>query len=234
MALTLPDAFKNRNLVQNWLFQLYYDYEIILVDDGSADSTADIAFKYKDKVRVYTIENGGIERASNFGIGKAYGEFILRVDADDKLTSHCLQRMSEHLSKDFISFFYSNYWVINSESKLISEMYLPEFEEREVLRRGDFLATGTFYRKTDLLEVGCYSEEYKNCGLENYELIINMIGSDKKGLLVPEPLFYYRKHDNNFSIERRQAIDEYGQALFKRNRLGHYGYNVFHPYRGSE
>ena len=212
----------------------FKDYEIILVDDGSTDATSAIASKYKDKVQIFRTENVGIERASNYGIAKTLGDFILRVDADDKLASNCLRQMSEYLSKDSVSFFYSDYWVINSDGKTTGIMCLPEFQEKEILQRGDFLATGTFYRKKDLLEVGCYSEEHKNCGLENYELIINMIKDNKRGHHLAEPLFYYRKHGDNFSEGRRQAIDEYGQELFKESQLGRYTHSIFHPYKGSE
>ena len=61
------------------------DYEIIVVVDGSTDNTANILSTIKDsKVTCYTIDNCGIEKASNYGFSKAKGEiYIVRVDADD-------------------------------------------------------------------------------------------------------------------------------------------------------
>ena len=44
MALTLPDAFKNRNIVQNWLFQLYYDDESAFLGTSFYDTKVDNVF----------------------------------------------------------------------------------------------------------------------------------------------------------------------------------------------
>ncbi|MGH6911096.1 MAG: glycosyltransferase family 2 protein [Phenylobacterium sp.] len=68
------------------LSQTYRDFELILVDDGSRDGTADIlrAFaKDDDRVRVVRRDNGGIVAALNTGLAVSVGEYVARMDADD-------------------------------------------------------------------------------------------------------------------------------------------------------
>ena len=63
------------------------DYELILINDGSRDSSAQIMEsyrgKYPDTVRTLTVENGGQGRARNIGISMAKGDYIGFADSDD-------------------------------------------------------------------------------------------------------------------------------------------------------
>lgn len=210
----------------------FYDFEVIVVDDGSTDDTQERLKKYNDKrLRVFVIENAGIEAASNFGINKALGKYIVRVDADDKLASNFLIVTNSHIGKDNYQFYYANYRIIDSESNELEEIKLPAFNEEEILSRGDFLATGTAYNKQALLDIGLYSEQVRNCGLENYELIIKMLRKNYRGKLIEDSLFYYRRHASNLSETRRVNIIQYGSEMFKRFGLGTYRTNANHPYK---
>lgn len=71
------------------LGQKYKDFELILVDDGSKDSSPRICDEYamKDnRVRVFHKPNGGVSSARNLGISKARGEWLTFIDADDYIT----------------------------------------------------------------------------------------------------------------------------------------------------
>jgi CDP-glycerol glycerophosphotransferase len=70
-------------------FQLYREIEIIVVDDGSPDRSAEIARRHARRdlrVRVVTRENGGLSAARNTGIEHARGEYLTFVDSDDVVT----------------------------------------------------------------------------------------------------------------------------------------------------
>jgi glycosyltransferase involved in cell wall biosynthesis len=208
-------------------------YEVIVVDDGSSDDTLKKAKQYEsDMVRVFTKENGGIEEAANFGIRKSRGNYIARVDADDKLTSRYLSVLypviEEDEGKDFV---YADYSILDKDSNVIEEIRLPEFDADEIRQRGDFQATGTLFRRNALEAVNFFSVHTRNCGLENYELIIKLLQNGATGKHVDELLFYYRRHETNFSEVRRKQIINYGKKLFREYGLGAYRTNQYHPYK---
>ena len=207
------------------------NYEVIVVDDGSTDETQTLlALRSDPRLRVLRIVNSGIEEASNLGFAASNCRFIVRVDADDALALTYLARIEPMLQLEY-GFFYADYSVIDANSVTLEEVRLPEFDITEIMARGDFLATGTLYRAELLHSIGGYSTQTKNSGLENYELILNLINSEVQGLHVAESLFHYRRHRTNMSASRKSSIIEYGRALFERNELGGFATNQYHPYK---
>ena len=79
-----------QNCIESILQQTYTDYELILVDDGSPDSSGIICDRYAqecDKVKVIHKKNGGLSSARNAGLAVAQGEYITFVDGDDTVAS---------------------------------------------------------------------------------------------------------------------------------------------------
>ena len=67
------------------LKQTYEDYEIIIVDDGSTDSTVDIVREFLPSVNIIHQRNQGTMAARQTGIGKATGKFIALLEAQDDI-----------------------------------------------------------------------------------------------------------------------------------------------------
>lgn len=81
--------------IDSVLAQTFPDFELLLIDDGSTDSSGAICDEYAAKdgrVRVFHKENGGVSSARNLGLDNAQGEWITFVDSDDYLESQYLQR----------------------------------------------------------------------------------------------------------------------------------------------
>ena len=222
-----------RTCVESCISQTgFSNYEIIIVDDGSTDRSIDHIRPFiGDKVRLIERMNGGIESASNEGIAFAQGKYVVRLDADDYLFPNFLQILMPAMDDQSIAFTYSNYLVVDSEGAELYSVELPEFRVQEIRSRGDFLASGTIYRKSEILAVGGYNESKINCGLENYELILKLLQNGSIGLHLPKQLFAYRRHGMNVSDTRRNEIIGYGYELFTRMGLGHYRTNSYHPYQ---
>lgn len=72
--------------VESVIAQTYKNIELILVDDGSTDGSADICDDYAvrdNRIKVKHIENGGVSNARNIGLSMATGKYITFVDSDD-------------------------------------------------------------------------------------------------------------------------------------------------------
>lgn len=82
--------------VHSVLNQLFRDFELIIVDDGSTDNSLDIVKKIQDeRMVIIEQENGGPSKARNMGVRYAKGDWVLFLDADDELLLESLQIFSE-------------------------------------------------------------------------------------------------------------------------------------------
>lgn len=99
-----------RKCIKSIQNQTFTDWELLLIDDGSTDQSADICDEYalEDKrIKVIHKENGGVSSARNEGIKHSQGDYILMLDSDDSLelnTCESLMTMSEEKKTDCIVF----------------------------------------------------------------------------------------------------------------------------------
>jgi len=90
-----------RETVDSVLAQLFRDFEVIIVDDGSKDNTEELiqdCFGQNGKVRYYKKENGERGAARNYGLEKATGEFAVFFDSDDLMKENYLHTLHEVIS----------------------------------------------------------------------------------------------------------------------------------------
>ena len=100
--------------------QSLYDWECLIIDDGSTDNTKQVSEKYTNtdsRFKYYYKSNGGLSSARNVGIEHATGKYILFLDSDDIIEYNCLLNLSSFLEKQvedcavfgtFIKFFDDN------------------------------------------------------------------------------------------------------------------------------
>jgi glycosyltransferase involved in cell wall biosynthesis len=87
--------------IESVLAQTFKDFELLVIDDGSTDNTAEIAHQYSQqdsRVKLFYQENQGVSVARNMGIQMAQGEFVAFLDSDDQWLSDKLAVHIEHLT----------------------------------------------------------------------------------------------------------------------------------------
>lgn len=121
--------------INSVLQQSYHNFEVILVDDGSTDSSGSMcdSFAQKDtRVKVIHKTNGGLSDARNVGIKYVSGEYIMFLDSDDYWdSSQCLEFFVSKLREnkiDILTFRYKKY--IESEKRYVE--CLPSVNENEI------------------------------------------------------------------------------------------------------
>ena len=107
-----------RECVDSLVNQTYKNIEILLIDDGSTDSSGKIADELAnkdDRIKVFHKKNGGLSDARNYGIEKASGKYLSFIDSDD------------YVSTDFIEFLYNN--LIKNNVKISSCAFVHFFDD---------------------------------------------------------------------------------------------------------
>jgi glycosyltransferase involved in cell wall biosynthesis len=95
-------GYLNRS-IESALDQGYAPSEVIVIDDGSTDGTADIAKKYSDRgVQVYSTENRGLALARNYGGELATSDIIVFNDADSCLQDGLLKKVADRIRKGYV------------------------------------------------------------------------------------------------------------------------------------
>lgn len=109
------------------LAQTYQDLEVLLVDDGSKDSSGKICDQYEKKdsrFRVFHKENGGLSSARNYAIPFVTGDYLLFLDSDDSLEPQTVQvclEATENQKYDVVCFGYRHYMEDNGSVRFIKE-----------------------------------------------------------------------------------------------------------------
>lgn len=94
--------------IDSILSQIYTNFELLLIDDGSKDNSGRICDEYAEKdsrVRVFHKENGGVSSARNIGIDNAKGNWITFVDSDDWIETEYLSNFSKEFDLSLQGYF---------------------------------------------------------------------------------------------------------------------------------
>lgn len=121
------EKFINR-CIDSILAQTYSDWELILIDDGSTDSSLSILYKYKyqdSRIKVIHQENSGPGCARNIGISHASGDYIVFVDSDDRINKEYFYLLSQK-NEDVV---YIDVNQIDENFHLIKTEHLSSFKK---------------------------------------------------------------------------------------------------------
>ncbi len=210
ISIIIP-AFNQAEYLEDCIESAYNQtvpaHEIIVVNDGSTDNTAEIAERYRfaqfpmieSPVRVVHQVNKGLPSARNTGIMNATGDYCLFLDADDmlkenaieKITNAILQSNSDIIAPSFQTF---------GKAEQVVVLGVPTIDEFKVANRlGYFCAV----KRSALLEVGGFSPRM-TWGYEDYHIWFDLFSRGKTLSVIQEPLVMYRLKEQSM-IQVAQA-----------------------------
>jgi glycosyltransferase involved in cell wall biosynthesis len=194
------------NAVDSLAKQTYAQWECLVINDGSADDTSqktrELAAQHPTRaIRLIEQQNAGLVGARNTGLRECVGEFMLFLDADDKLEPEFLERAVRTLiANPPVGFVYSDVRYFGAREEIEKR---KDFEKQLFIRQNQASATSLF-RRVAILQTGL-PKSVMNHGLEDWEFWISMIEKGWQGLRIPEPLFCYRQYEKGSMLQELKA-----------------------------
>lgn len=195
-------------------------YEIICINAGSTDNSANILGEYRNdypNIRIINKENEGIAIARNIGISEVRDEYFMFVDSDDFIASHSIKEILDKATEekiDFVRFSYS----CTDEKKHFEEEQINNIvfkKEKIDVSEAPFQVWGVMYR-TDMVRKSRLQFSSKFRTREDYifNFLLYAYNYKAKVLVTDSPVYKYRVRKGSLS-----HIMDYRSEKFQRERL---------------
>ncbi len=181
------------------------DFEIVVVNDSSKDSTKHILQSYGHWIRVIELsENKGLPCARNHGVINAKGDFIVNLDADDFIHPEFLRVCHLHMYYNHSDAVATDYYLIDDDENYTKRMSV---DERPI-------ACGIMFLKKQMIDIGLY-----DTSLHIGEDVDFRIRFDKKFKIdrINLPLYRYRMHKDNLTADKTKNQEYLDMVASKNN-----------------
>jgi glycosyltransferase involved in cell wall biosynthesis len=167
-AATIADT------IDSVLAQNYGDFELIVADDGSTDTTAEVLERYAGAIKLITRPNGGISAARNSGLRAAAGEYVALLDCDDVWMPAMLERTVAALDANpGCVLAYTDLAVTDSDGRALNTAlvgpataHAPTFDEL-FTHLWPIMPSAVVIRRRVLEMIGGFAEEFRSYGYED-------------------------------------------------------------------
>ncbi len=218
--------------IESLIAQTYKNIEIILVDDGSPDSSGDICEEYAKKdnrIVVLHKENGGLSDARNYGLERAHGELIGFVDSDDYINENMYKILIDTMNKTNADIVISNLEEV-AEGDMPSTIVEPQKEYTTKVMT-NIQAQNVYYDRTDLriAFTVAWNKLYKREVMgdiiypkgyihEDEFTTFKYLYNAKNIAFVDVPLYYYLRRDSGimgsaFNIKKFNLLQAYEHRI---------------------
>ena len=203
VSVIIPAYQSDRYIVQaveSVLQQESCRYEVIVIDDGSTDSTEQVLKPYRDRLRYIKQENQGVAVARNHGIEVARGDFVAFLDADDYFLPKKLARQAEILLKrPNLGIVHSGWQRVDHQGKKLLDIcpwnQIPELDLENWLRWKPVLPSAMMFRREWLQYVGGFDSRFPPA--EDTNLVLKLALKGCKTAWLREITVCYRQHESS-------------------------------------
>lgn len=203
-----------RDAISSVLEQTHTDFELLVVDDGSTDGTAEyLAGIRDDRLRVVPTRKSGLVNALNYGLEQAQHELVARMDADDVSAPERLSIQTAVMEgdRDLVAVGCC-YRIVDEAGAVIVEQHvpsIPSYAERQLYFRDAFAHASMMFRRSAVVGIGGY-REIGPC--EDYDLWLRLLGLGRVIGACGPPLFTYRVVSSGVSQTKAAQQDECRRA----------------------
>lgn len=191
--------------VESVLNQTYTNWEIIVINDGSTDSTSQVLQPYLDRIRYIERENQGVAAARNRGIEESQGELVAFLDQDDfflpdKLTA----QVALWNSSPSLGIINSGWRLVNEQGETISDITpwkpFPKLNLETWIVHTPLLPSAMMFSRKWLKLVGGFNSEFDS--VDDSDLVIRLAALGCEAAWLHQVTVCYRQHDTNVSIKK--------------------------------
>jgi glycosyltransferase involved in cell wall biosynthesis len=197
--------------------QTHRPLEVIVVDDGSADATADVAEQHDGPVRVVRKVHTGVAATRNRGIAEARGALLTFCDADDVCLPEHLQTLVDAHERGGDLVTANGYWVFPQGVHRTKQRFKGSFPARERQRRAileqNFLSIATLFPRSLVDRIGPFDETLRRA--EDWDFWLRAIFAGYRVVLRREPLVLFRWGAAGLSSDWA-AMDADVEAVLRR------------------
>jgi len=210
-----------KETIDSVLAQTYSNFEIILVDDGSIDNTAEVVRSIKDsRLKYHYQPNSGLPaKPRNKGVALSNGEYIAFLDHDDVWLAQKLEKQLLALKQyENIALVSTNAYFIRdniyTKEPLITDLKSGYFNDEDFLPEIKVIQSSVLIKKSVFLEMKGFDESPDLKAREDYDLWLRMYHRYSCYYL-NECLIYYRKYDTSTSGNElayvKTSLDHYNK-----------------------
>lgn len=193
------------------------DIEIILVNDGSKDGSAEIAKKYlkkyPEKIVYLEKENGGLSDSRNYGLPYAKGEYIAFLDSDDYVEENMYEEMYELAKKEDSDMVQCNfYWEYPDKNKKKIGELRQYSNKKEMLVKTRVEAWNKLIKR-EILEQNPEIKFPKGLRYEDVEFTYKLVPYVEKVSILNKPFIHYIQRGNSISNTQNERTKEIFDVL---------------------